>query len=63
MKKSRSSKRLSLSRETLRYLEGENLRQAAGGTDGSCANSCDPASVRRCPSEACTERLSICIAC
>jgi hypothetical protein len=45
------SKKLALNRETLRSLEDGNLREAAGGlpTDASCANSCDPASVRICP--------------
>ena len=50
----KSVKRLSLNRETLRTLE--DLQGIHGGfnTDASCANSCDPVSVRICPSSHCT---------
>lgn len=48
--KKNASKKLSLSRETLRFLEEGSLGQANGGiyvrTDESCVNSCDPVSVR-----------------
>jgi hypothetical protein len=51
----KSVKRLSLNRETLRTLEAQ-LSDVNGGfiTDASCANSCDPVSVRICPSSMCT---------
>lgn len=50
------SKRLTLNRETLRVLADDNIREAAGGlpTDASCVASCDPISVRICPSARCT---------
>lgn len=45
------SKKLTLNRETLRHLEDQNLREAAGGfrTEDSCANSCDPGATFICP--------------
>lgn len=51
----KSTKRLTLNRETLRALEYQ-LSDVLGGfpTDASCANSCDPVSVRICPSSHCT---------
>lgn len=54
--KKNASRKLSLSRETLRLLEDQGLGNANGGfaTDASCANSCDPVSVRICPSSHCT---------
>ncbi|HTG33312.1 MAG TPA: class I lanthipeptide [Thermoanaerobaculia bacterium] len=50
------SKRLNLNRETLRSLDKDHLEAVNGGwpTDASCANSCDPISVRFCPSTPCT---------
>jgi hypothetical protein len=44
----KSSKRLTLNRETLGNLEEGHLHEVNGGfaTDASCANSCDPVSVR-----------------
>jgi hypothetical protein len=44
------SKRLNLNRETLRSLDENRLQGVNGGfaTDASCANSCDPISVRVC---------------
>jgi hypothetical protein len=49
----KTSKRLNLNRETLRSMD---LQAVNGGwaTDASCANSCDPVSVRYCPSTPCT---------
>jgi hypothetical protein len=46
----KSTKRLALHRETLGGLEENRLLKVAGGfaTDASCANSCDPISVRFC---------------
>jgi len=50
MEKSRVSKKLSLTRETLRLLQEEHLQAVLGGlTRYSCANSCDPDSVIVCP--------------
>jgi hypothetical protein len=53
--KKNASRKLSLNRETLRSLE-EGLGNVNGGirTDASCLNSCDPVSVRICPSSNCT---------
>jgi hypothetical protein len=42
------AKRLTLNRETLGNLDEDRLSMVNGGfiTDASCANSCDPVSVR-----------------
>lgn len=45
-------KKLALSRETLRNLANSQLQGAAGAA--SIYNSCDPESVRICPSQRCT---------
>jgi hypothetical protein len=54
--KKNASRKLTLSRETLRNLEEQSLGNVNGGfrTDASCVNSCDPVSVRICPSSHCT---------
>jgi hypothetical protein len=58
MMKKRFSKKLSLTRETVRNFEDHLLGNAMGGA--SLANSCDPVSVRICPSEGCTTTSSLC---
>jgi hypothetical protein len=51
----KSGTKLTLSRESLRQLDAATMGQAAGGSANSLActeslvNSCDPASVRICP--------------
>lgn len=52
----KSTKKLTLSRETIHALEANNLTAVNGGwrTDDSCVASCDPVSVRICPSSNCT---------
>jgi hypothetical protein len=54
MKKDRNtSKKLALNRETLRYLEESQIREAVGGgtlsgSGGSCQNSCDTITFAAC---------------
>jgi hypothetical protein len=50
----KSVKRLTLNRETLRTLEDLSGINGGWATDASCVNSCDPVSVRICPSSMCT---------
>lgn len=53
----KSTKKLTLSRETIRALEAVSLSAANGGTfrtEDSCVASCDPVSLRICPSSGCT---------
>jgi hypothetical protein len=52
------AKRLALHRETLGNLDEDRLTAVNGGliTDASCANSCDPVSVRL----ACTHSRNTC---
>jgi hypothetical protein len=50
----KSTKRLTLNRETLRTLDELSGVNGGFNTDASCANSCDPVSVRICPSSNCT---------
>ncbi len=59
--KKNASRKLTLSRETLRNLEEQSLGNVNGGfrTDASCANSCDPVSVRICPTSPCTTTTSV----
>ena len=51
----KTAKKLNLNRETLRALQEDILSAANGGnTDSSCVFSCDPVTVRICPSTRCT---------
>ena len=46
----KNTKKLTLSRETVRTLQEIGLEAVNGGvTDSSCAISCDPYTVRICP--------------
>lgn len=56
--KKRSPRKLSLTRETVRNFEDGSLQNVVGGN--SRYNSCDPASVRICPSDPCTTTSSLC---
>ena len=53
----KSSKKLALHRETLRFLEASQLEQVQGGfTEFTCHNSCNSTPRSRCegcPSESC----------
>ena len=55
--KKRSLKKLTLTRETVRNFENQ-LQDVVGGN--SRYNSCDPVSVRICPSDPCTTTTSLC---
>lgn len=48
----KDARKLTLNRETLRNLADSQLQGAAGAA--SIYNSCDPDSVRICPSQRCT---------